>query len=372
MKRGKFLAICFAAVFLPAGAFAGAFSQYEGFAEIRAGLGDAPPSEEERALLERHRPVLHVADGEEGPVDFYADYIGGGELFGGNNSPAIKNPTPAQLNAVRNNPEAVFVHMPSGKPKNIPAVYGGISTAVLTLSNGEARRFSFLSYHFVFRRSGLPAGVSGVKRFLAGLFADAEDWHQLDHYTAAFVVLEDGAPFAVVLQQHNYMRTYLMHEEPAFAGGRAVLDAAVGSNELYPHREGRTKRRAASFINAKTAAYLVGESEGGGLYAAPDITEGGRKIEYELRFLPPDDAFYIFEGSLGERRLLPGRSGPPGAIYRTLPKLHPLEKALYAFYWKDGDAEYAEIIRKHGRISDAAMGKYLARFSRAYLSQKEN
>ena len=344
----------------------GSFTQYEGFAAIRAGLGSAPPNEEEQALLARHRPVLHVANGEEGPIDFYADYISSGELHDGEKR--IINPNAAQLNAARHNLEAVFIHHPQ-KTENIPAVYGGVSRAVLTLTGGEAREFTFLSYHFVFRNSGLPAGVAALPRRLAEIFSLAEDWHQLDHYTAAFLVLDKNTPFAVILQQHNYMRTYFINEEPAFLGGRLKLDAAIDSNELYPHREGRQKRRAAGFINAKTAAYLTGESDYGGLHAAPDITEGGREIKYELQFLPPDDAFYVFEGRLGEARRLPGRDGPPGAIYRTLPKFWHLQKALYAFYWKEGDSEYVEILRQHGRESETAQEKFLARFSRAFYNQ---
>lgn len=354
---------CAALFLLAAAAYGDGFSQSAGFDSLRAGLGGTPPDKADRALLARHRPVLHVADGEEGPVDFYADYIGSGELFDGKKSLA-KNPSPAQLNAVRNNPDAVFIHRPQ-KAKKIPAVFGGVSRAVLTLSGGETRQFTFLAYHFVFRRSGLPAGVSGLRRLLAEVAADVKDWHQLDHYTAAFIVLEKNKPFAVMLQQHNYMRTYFINEESAFGGGRTVLDAALFSNELYPHRKGRTLRRAAGFMGAKTAAYLTGVSVGGGLHAAPDITEGGREIKYELQFLPPNDAFYIFQGRLGEPRLLPGRDGPPGAIYRNIPELCPLEKAIYAFYWKEGDAEYAEILRQHG-WSETAMENFLARFSRAF------
>ncbi len=345
----------------------GGFTQLPGFAEIRAGFGDAPPDADEQALLARHRPRLHVADGEEGPVDFYADYIGSGELFDGENAP-VQNPTAAQLNAARDNPEAVFIHRPQ-PAQYPPAAYGGINHAALVLSDGEAHEFTFLHYHFSFRHSGLPAGVSGARLFLAELFADVRDWHQLDHYTAAYIVLHEGAPFAAILQQHNYMRTYLMHEEPAFANGRAVLNAALWSNELYPHRKARTMRRAAGFMNAKTTAYLTGASEDGGINAAPDITEGGREIKYELQFLPPNDAFYVFAGRLGEPRRLPGRDGPPGAMYRMGPKLWALEKSMPAFYWKDEDAEYAEIMREDG-FSAAAQKKYLERFTRAFYRAK--
>ena len=45
----------------------------------------------------------------------------------------------------------------------------------------------------------------------------------------------------------------------------------------------------------------------------------------------------MFQGFLGERRLLPGRSGPPGASYNTLPELKPLKLQLLSGYWREGD-----------------------------------
>ena len=55
--------------------------------------------------------------------------------------------------------------------------------------------------------------------------------------------------------------------------------------------------------------------------------------------LPKDDAFYTFQGYLGERRRLRGREGPPGADYNTLPSLKPRGVQLLAFYWRDGDPD---------------------------------
>ena len=339
-------------------AFGGNFSQYPGFDEIRAGLGDSLPSSADMELLRQYRPILHVPEGEEGPIDFYDDYIGSGDLFESEDVHIARDPDAEALNAVRDMPEAVFIHRPQASSN--PAGYGGVVRATLTLSGGE-EEFTFLSYHFVFRHSGLPAGVSSIYLRIADIFADSADWHQLDHYTAAFVVLRKATPFAVMLQQHNHMRTYFMHDEPSFANGQILLDVALSSNELYPHREGRTRRRTAGFMNPKTIQYLTGQSESGGWRASDDITVGGRKVEYELKFLPPNDAFYVFEGRLGEPRRLPGRDGPPGAIYRTLPKLWPLQIALYAFYWTDDDPEYARIVSED-RISDTAMKEYLRRF----------
>lgn len=69
---------------------------------------------------------------------------------------------------------------------------------------------------------------------------------------------------------------------------------------------------------------------------ADDLTDPKVEAEYALRFLPPSDAFYTFQGTLGKRRRLPGRSGPPGANYNTLPVLKPLAIQLLAGYWRPG------------------------------------
>ena len=357
--------VIFAFTLLACSSDRGNFSQYPGFDAIRAQLGDVPPNEEERALLQQHQPVLYVAADEEGPINFYDDYIGSGVLSD-ENGKITQNPSAESLNAVRHQRRAVFAHQPSAK-EIAPSGYGGISRATLALA-GVAHELTFLEYHFVFRHSGLPAGVPAFYRMVADMVADSKDWHQLDHYTAAFVVLYQDKPFAVILQQHNYMRTYFIDEEAAFANGSVLLDVAIQSNELYPHRTERERRRAAGSMNKSTAAYLTGQQNGGilnALLTADDITEGKKQINYDLYFLPPNDALYVFEGWLGERRKLPGRDGPPGATYRNLPSLWALEKSLYAFYWHDNDKDYANIIADFG-FSESALQKHRQRFAQKF------
>ena len=80
-----------------------------------------------------------------------------------------------------------------------------------------------------------------------------------------------------------------------------------------------------------------------------DVTEGRDELAYTLAFLPPSDAFYTFQGFLGERRRLPGRDGPPGADYNTLPEIKPLATQMLMGFWRAGnqgdldrlDASYA-------------------------------
>ena len=354
------------------------FSQLPGFAAVRAARQNAPPpSAADRALLEQFKPVLHIPESAEGPLDFYRDYIARGELRDGRGN-RFRNPDRQTLNRHRDNLRAVFVHEPDFSRFPTPVAYGGIRRATLILSETESRPVTFLSYHFVFRRSGLPAGTSPLLLALANLVADSRDWHQLDHYTACFIALDENEkPFAVLLQHHNHMRTYLVGDDPAFAANAPPsLDAAESSNELYPRRATRTEWPAAGFMSPRTVNYLAGIEKRPPLFrAAPDIAGGGRRIEYELKYLPPDDAFYIFVGKLGASRMLPGRDGPPGAIYNTLPSLHLPEDALPMFYWNPPDADYAKILRADDSLKTlsgptaTARKKLRARLARA-LSER--
>ena len=180
-----------------------------------------------------------------------------------------------------------------------------------------AEEFTVVTYHLVFRASGLPAGLSLAASIPLRLVADLDDWHQLDHYTAAFVVLAaDGRPVALTLQQHNYLRTYLVGESVELGpDGRFDIDVAIRSNELYPHVPGRKVRRAVRFLDHDARAFMMGFGKRP-MMSADDITDPDRTVDYEFAFLPGSDAFYSFHGFLGERRWLPGRDGPPGARYK--------------------------------------------------------
>jgi hypothetical protein len=184
----------------------------------------------------------------------------------------------------------------------------------------------------------LPAGMSWWQRWPLAAVGSADDWHQLDHYTAVVIALgRDLAPVAVTFQQHNYLRTYVVNDGLAMPrDGRLEVDVAIGSNELYPHRAGRQKRRAVSFMTADSLGYLI-TGRDRPMAAADDVTEPAVEIDYRLAYLPPADAFYSFQGRLGERRSLPGRDGPPGADYNTLPALKPMATQMLAFFWREAD-----------------------------------
>jgi len=347
MKWGHRLRVIFLAMLVPVAASDAAttnFSQYPGFAGYFA--DDPPattrPNMEQRALLKRYRPRIWVPEDHPGPIDFYRDYIAHGSLFDGQGIPVSGVVTPELLNRFKGDPKVEFRHLPPNPGPSNPAIYARIDHARISVSSGpegEGESFAFLTYHAVFRHSGLPKGLRGWKAALLGLLGDLRDWHQLDHYTAVTVVLDAGErPIAVMLQQHNYLRTFLVGEGIALPlDGRVDIDVAIRSNELYPHLPGRQVRRAVRFADRDGMAYLMG-FDGRPLVAADDVTESARELKYVLEFLPPDDAFYMFQGFLGARRLLPGRSGPPGASYNTLPAMKPLEAQLLSGYWREGNA----------------------------------
>ncbi len=319
------------------------FSQYPGFSAHFAANPPTttPASAAERELLTRYRPRFYLPPGHAGLISFYDDYIAQGYLQGGDRNRIADKVDRALLNRHKNDPRVVFVHEPETRPAR-PVVFGRVDrvTAPFPADDGvRSESLTFLTYHAVFRHSGLPAGVPAWQAAALGMVADLDDWHQLDHYTAASLVLGlDDEPLALMLQQHNYQRTYLFGAElPLPADGRVGIDIAIRSNELYPHDPERRRRPAVRFPEPASVRYLMGFGEAP-MDSADDITHGAVEADYELAFLPPDDAFYTFKGFLGERRSLPGRDGPPGADYNTLPDLKPLERQLTVSYWRAGNA----------------------------------
>ena len=334
------------------------FSQYPGFAEYFAEHPPAGAADQGgQALARRHAPRFHLPAGHEGPIDFYRDYVAHGYLIAGSGA-RIEGPTPVELNRHRDDPLAEFVHVPGrGAPR--PVVYASVERTDLWApreADRAAEEFIVATYHLVFRVSGLPAGLPAAAKASLGLLANLDDWHQLDHYTAAFVVLDAGErPVALTLQQHNYLRTYLVGEavEPG-RDGRFDIDVAIRSNELYPHVPARRSRRAVRFLGPDEAAFMMGYGARPTM-SADDITDPARTVDYELAFLPGSDAFYTFQGYLGERRLLPGRDGPPGARYNTLPQLKPLPAQILGGYWRElNEGDWARYRRSREHGSDPA------------------
>lgn len=336
----KGLSLLFGLILMSCSQRATNFSQHPGFAAFYAAYPARQelPSPDEQQLLERYQPRLFLPPGHPGLIDFYRDYIASGRLYAADGRSLAAPPTPAVLNAQKRNPQARFVHLPGPPQTSPPAVYGRIERDDVDLGPYGTHTMLFLTYHAVFRHSGLPASVTGWRALLLSWIAPLDDWHQLDHYTAATVVLDQAQrPVALVLQQHNYTRTYVFGRDVTLPDdGRVCLDVAIRSNELYPHARQRTVRRAVRFLSPEAMRYLLGFGSRPRI-AADDITDGQYEASYVLRYLPPDDAFYTFQGFLGARRRLPGRDGPPGADYNIWPGLKPWRFQVLVGFFREGD-----------------------------------
>lgn len=340
------------------------FSQYPGFDAYLSAFppADEPASERERGLLKAFRPRFYVAADETGPISFYDDYIAEGRLYDATGELVATDVDRRLLNEYRDDPQALFIHEPVSEG-GTPVVAARAGTSELQLPGMEAPETAvFLHYNLVFRHSGIAAGIPGWQRAALDLIADADDWHQLDHYAAVTLALvpergvtvdkagpEELIPFAAIMQQHNYMRAYALVDGTVAAHhpGRMAVDAdhhiavdvAVASHALFPHTPERRRHRAVRFLAADSAEYLVsGDSEP--LISGDDVTDPAREVDYALQFLPPSDAFYTFQGWLGERRCLPGRDAPPGALYNTLPPLQSERVQISVFFWYEGAADY--------------------------------
>lgn len=309
------------------------------------------PDAADTALLQRYKPRLYIAEGIEPPIRFYEDYIAQGMFLGRDGETRSTDVTPALLNRHRDDPHAVSRHIPESGPTT-PNMYGRVDQETFDLG-GRTRNCTYLTWTAVYRVSGIAAGISSWKGLVLGAAGNLTDWHQLDHYTAVTLALDEAQrPVAVMFQQHNYRRTYIVGVDlPWPADDRIGVDTAIRSNELYPHMPGRSVRRAASFLSANTVDYLV-TGRNAAFRIADDITDPAIEVDYTLKFLPPADAFYTFKGFLGEKRMLPGRSGPPGADYNTLPANKPLHRQMIAFHWRDGDTDFVNWFGEQDRGFD--------------------
>lgn len=316
------------------------FSQHPGFAAYYAAYPprQSVPTPDERQLLERYAPRFLLPPGHAGLIDFYADYIASGRLYAAAGALLTTHVTPALLNAHKTDPRVRFVHTPAPPRASLPAVYGRLERTDVDLGLFGQHAWLFLTYNAVFRHSGLPAAVRGWQAMGLSLVADLHDWHQLDHYTSATVVLDQThTPVVLVLQQHNYTRTYVFgHDVSLPDDGRVLLDVAIRSNELYPQIRARMPRRAVRFLSPEAMRYLLGFGSKP-LLAAEDITDGQYEAAYDLQCLAPDDAFYTFQGFLGARRRLPGRDGPPGADYNIWPALKPWGIQVLVGFFRQGN-----------------------------------
>lgn len=366
------------------------FSEFPGFDQYLAKNqpSDALPSTAEQALLTQYRPRVFMAEGQTRFLDFYADYIASGALYE-DGELISRNVNQALLNRYKNNSQAEFRHQTLTR-QGTPVAYGQVTYDTLEYQN-QRYPLTFLSYNMVFANSGLLKGLSGWQRMAMGVVGDNKDWHQLDHYVGLTVVLRENKPLAVLMQQHNYQTAWLLDPSknnttssssktssnnqattlPFPADGRIAVDVAIQSNELYPHHSEPTRHPGISFVDADTIEFFK-TGKNMPMMAGWDITHGQQEQDYTLKFLPSSDAFYTFKGRLGEKRSLPGRDGPPGAQYVTLPALMPWTNRLVSGF-RPGNVEQekakieALFDSKNFKINIDALDRYKKDFIEAMM-----
>lgn len=338
------------------------FSQLPGFRQHFSAYppSDVTPSAPEVALLKKYKPRIFSTDKQLQPIDFYQDYIAHGTLYV-DGKKVNQKPTATLLNEYRDTPGALFKYEGNYKQPGTSVVYARVDYEQ-TSHQGQKYDFTFLTYNLVFPVSGILQGLGKLQSIGLAIVGNLNDWHQLDHYVNVSVALLDSKPVAMTLQQHNYQTTYLLNPDSPDIS----VDIALRSNELYVHNQNKKAHPAVSFISTDNLEFLI-SGNNKPLTAGHDITHGQKEVTYQLSYLAQTDAFYQFKGSLGKNRLLPGRSGPPGADYATLPGLMPRHIRMVTGYRTNSVETEIELFeklfdRKNFSVRQPAIKAYKDRF----------
>ncbi|MEK7374362.1 MAG: hypothetical protein AABZ85_04965, partial [Thermodesulfobacteriota bacterium] len=303
------------------------FADFPGFASYyadRCAGGDpGPPKTEARELLIRYRPRFILPPGSIRPISFYRDYLPYTVLRRYSDKAVLEEKVSREeLRRQQDNTQVYLEYRPERGKQPIkdgdPVVFGRVYRERVPFpgENGEGTRYmdlTFLKYNLVFPVSGLPAGLNRLAGILLeGAGLDPEDWHPLDNFVAAHIVLDGrGKPVAVLLAQHNHHRAYLAGRDIASpADGRFVFDVALRSNELYPGSDSGNPVRHRVVRWPLYLKYLL-SGEGRPLVSADDITygrrAGGQEVAYDLGFPSPCDPFYtakiLEQSGFGSRTL---------------------------------------------------------------------
>ena len=131
------------------------------------------PSVDEKVLLQRYRPRLAVGENQEGPISFYRDYIAHGVLYDSAGNQLSQQVDAGLLNRHRADPGMLFEHEPPVTTTLAavtiePTAFGRVDPVMIE-GIGE---LSLLTYHFVFRHSGLPEGLPTWQQWLLDRVVD--------------------------------------------------------------------------------------------------------------------------------------------------------------------------------------------------------
>ena len=356
------------------------FADYPGMQEYykdRCETPASPISERDLELLEKHLPRFVLPPGGTYPIDFYRDYIphtvlrswpdkkkAGAPVTRGL---LLKHRTSRDRYLDFNREEFIKVGVEqrsspgSAAPTQSagPVIYGRVFRESVPFSAGngriESHYLTFLKYNLLFATSGLPAELSFWSGILVGLGGlDTTDWHELDNFVAAHIVLgKEDDPIAVILAQHNHHRTFVAGRDiTPDDDGRFTFDVALRSNEIYPASDSPEPiRHRVIRWNLYLDYLLSGENPPSlkGFDLTFGKSAGGQVIEPELVTLSSCDPLYTSEMLLGEPRpffgMYLGRDGPPGSDYYNIPELLPTGNLLKFGHLHDEDPEDIAMVR---------------------------
>ena len=119
-------------------------------------------------------------------------------------------------------------------------------------------------------------------------------------------------------------------------------------------------------MTPESARYLV-EGVDRPWLAADDVTEPAREIRPELRFLPPDDAFYVSRAGSASAGSCPAATARPAPTTTRCRRSSPRRSQLAVFYWAEGASDYLAAIGElfaDGRPSSLEPAPFVARLAR--------
>jgi hypothetical protein len=357
------------------------FADYPGFKEYYQDRCETPPpptSEKDRELLEKFRPRFILPPGGSYPIDFYRDYLPYTVMRSWPEKKVIAVDVNRGLLLKHRVNRGAYLDFDtrqyrsdgmdfrwgegslSPAAERVPVVYGRVYRERVSFPDREGKAedhdLTFLKYNVLFATSGLPEELSAWSSFLLSLGGfDREDWHALDNFVAAHVVLDENEGLiGVILAQHNHHRTYLIGRDiPNPVDGSLAFDVALRSNEIYPASESTEPVRHRVIRWSLYLDYLL-SGENGPTLKGTDVTmgknAGGGEFDYDLKIISPCDPLYTSEMLLGPPRpflgIYLGRDGPPGSDYYNTPKLLPMGNMLKFAYLHDGDPEDIAIVRE--------------------------
>ena len=376
-------AFIFIALLLPAAAFGPAFAE-DGDSAKNSGWSEDtlkwltalssvnytpddfgyPPRDDEKRLLQKHRPHVFVGPGGLLPIDFYDFYLPQTVLRDRSNDDVIviKGPSRKYLKMVERDARYYLDYTGPDLPCKDCTDYKGTAYArvyyeTVRFRTGEGIKeedVTILKYSFAFPQSGLPSRLGLLRGTLARLAGNPDRWHELDIHGAIHIVLnKDRRPMVLLLAQHNHFRSYVFGKDiKANETGRTPVCFAVRSNEPYPCHDGTESKRHRAVGNPAYAAFLV-DGRSRPAFSGYDETfsaaSGGTEVDYDLKFLPRLDPLYVSWIPLGDRMKVLGvetfyRRGPPGMDFNTHPELRKYSDIMQFWYLRDGSTKDGDVM----------------------------